>query len=166
MAERKVYVFKHEEANIDVYSPEAGNWVPFRDGRFETESRELADWIALLRNPRITLPKEIEPVGTAINPVMDHAPAEGNERVMPEALPSDAGSGTLDADPADNPAVDMDDPQRRASRANAPTGSVLDQGPERVRRGGADVPDRAAANAAQDKAEANDPDARKPRDKK
>lgn len=160
MAERKVYVFKHEDDNIDVYSPEAGNWVPFRDGKFETEDRQLAEWIALLRNPRITLPKEIAPVGTAINPLMDHAPAEGNERRVPETLPADAGSGTLDADPGDNPAVDMDDPQRRASRANAPTGSILDEGPERVRAGGAEVQtDRAAAVAAQDAAEAKDPHA-------
>lgn len=166
--ERKVYRFRHEEENIDVYSPEAGNWVPFRNHVFETDSKEMAEWIALLRNPRITLDKGVEPVGTAINPLMDHAPAEGNERYVPETLPADAGSGTLDVDPADNPAVDMDDPQRQASPANAPTGSPNDSGPERVRVAGEDkqvgeakdkgeqVPDRPVQPKAAAKAPAKD----------
>lgn len=140
MAERKAYRFRHEEADIDVYSPEAGEWLPFRNHVFETDRKELAEWIALLRNPRIALDKRVEPVGTAVNPMMDHAPAEGNERPVPEALPADAGSGTLDVDPGDNPAVDMDDPQRQASPANAPTGSPNDSGPERVRVAGEEKP--------------------------
>lgn len=55
------YVFKHTEADIDVYSPEAGNWVPFRDGTFATDDQQLAEWIALLRDPNITLPKALAP---------------------------------------------------------------------------------------------------------
>lgn len=115
----ETYRFTHKgRGDIDVYSPELGTWLPFRGGVFETEDRNLANALAVLRDPQVTLPKGfVIPSPDSIHPLGWVTPEPGENA---------------------NPAIDMDDPQRQASRANAPTGSPLDEGPERVRTGGAE----------------------------